>query len=973
MTTIEDTQPQPPVRGRPPGRSPGMMLPALITLSALLLVIVLAAVALLLPPFNLLEQIIGVQYAMLDAQTNATRTEDESLTFILSPQDTGTEFGVALGSIPGDSFLSGSATEEWAPQALADLPTNLTLRSPVYSIQTTGTPPERATATIVLPPNITDPDRLDFYHWNSADRTWRFLPSQPVDANTLVIEFTTVPQQFALFTTAAPSAPTVLIPVDVTSVLTAEVGNAATIVTPAGMQPTNTGDITGSLAAGVEYDAGYRVMPVIRNFTDPRALDVDTVTTIISNSTLRAEHVQKIATFSGAFNGIFIDYRDVPAEQRENFTQFIVELGEALDARDMRLGVVVPAAQNTSGSWQTGAYNWRIIGQSADYVQINVDRVDPTMFAPGADRLVEAMLRWSVGEVNRYKIIVGLSAQSQRQASGGFEPIGYSEALAPLGDVAISGGLAADGSIMPGAEFTVALDGLTARADEDEITQTAYIDYLDENENPITRVWLTTDEAMNFRLNRLNSFALGGVAFTDLTRGDLADNVLNAIANYKLTIPFQPTRTDLYLNWRIERDGAVVAEATSQLNESLVATVNAPEGNYNVSVGVVAESEAVRTGAQVVLAAPTATPTPLPSPTATPTGTPTPTPDPAAIAAAQEQATQGALSAAQPSSGFSAAVPAGGSIAGGFEYGGHVTNAGSGRAKQAMQSAGMTWMKVQIRYSPGAGTGDAANAINSARASGFKVLLGTVGSPTDLGRGGEGYMQGYAQWLAQVAALGPDAIEVWNEPNIDREWPRGQISGEMFAVMMREAYNAIKAANASVIVISGAPAPTGAEAAYPGQVVNDDNFLRQFVNAGGLQYTDCVGMHYNEGVVPPNVRSGDPRGDDYYTRYLTTMLDTYWSVTGGQRKICITELGYLTSAGYPPLPSYFSWAQGVTLDQHAAWLADAAAISSQTGRVRLMIVWNVDFTTYNSDPQGGYAMIRPDGSCPACQALAAAR
>ena len=38
-----------------------------------------------------------------------------------------------------------------------------------------------------------------------------------------------------------------------------------------------------------------------------------------------------------------------------------------------------------------------------------------------------------------------------------------------------------------------------------------------------------------------------------------------------------------------------------------------------------------------------------------------------------------------------------------------------------------------------------------------------------------------------------------------------------------------------------------------------------------------------------------------------------------------------------------------------------------------MIVWNVDFTTYGSDPQGGYAMVRPDGSCPACDTMAAAR
>jgi hypothetical protein len=972
-------QHQPPPTQNRRGGGPGLLLPAALTIFTLFIALMLVGVALLLPPFELLERLNETQYAMLDGQNNAARNPDGTLTFILEPDDTGEAFGVALASVEEESFLSGVASGDWVPAARAAVPPNLTLRSRVYTLNSTGTPPTSATVTVAIPANVDDLDRLDAYQWSAAEGAWQFVPAQLIDQQTLIMTFDDLPQQLALFTAASPSAPVVAVPVDVTTVMTADVANIASIVTPAGMQPNADGTIVGSLAAGIEYNSGYRVMPVIRNFSDPRALDIETVVTLIANSTLRSQHVQEIATFSGAFNGIFIDYRNIPADQRDNFSLFIEELSAALDARDMTLGVVAPAAQNTSGAWETGAYDWRRIGAVADYVQINVDRVDPTMFAPGVDRLVEAMLRWSVGEINRYKIIVGLSAQSQRQASGGFEPISYTEALEPLGDVSLSGELAADGSIVPGEPFTLSLDGLTARAGQDESTQSAYIDYLDDNGNAMTRIWLTTDEALTFRLSRLSGFAVGGAAFTDLTRGDLADNVLNAIGNYKLAIPFQPTTTDLYLQWRIQDDGGVIAEATSALDASLEATVDAPEGGYRVEVAVVSESERVQSDTTIALAAPTATPTPLPSPTPLPTATPTATPDPAAIAAAQAAATQQVVSAAIPSgggggSGFAAAAPAAGSInLSGFEYGGHVTNAGSPRAKQAMQSAGMTWMKVQIRYGPGSGTGDASNAINSARASGFKILLGTVGSPNDLGAGGNAYIQGYAQWLASVAALGPDAIEVWNEPNIDREWPRNQISGEAFAGMMREAYTAIKAANPSVIVISGAPAPTGAEAAYPGQVVNDDNFLRQFVGAGGLQYTDCVGMHYNEGVVPPDVRSGDPRGDNYYTRYLGGMLDTYWSVTGGQRKICITELGYLTSEGYPPLPSYFAWAQNVTLQQQASWLAGAAAISSQSGRVRIMIVWNIDFTTYNADPQGGYAIIRPDGSCPACNALASAR
>ncbi|NDJ62863.1 MAG: hypothetical protein GYB67_17210, partial [Chloroflexi bacterium] len=320
-----------------------------------------------------------------------------------------------------------------------------------------------------------------------------------------------------------------------------------------------------------------------------------------------------------------------------------------------------------------------------------------------------------------------------------------------------------------------------------------------------------------------------------------------------------------------------------------------------------------------------------------------------------------------------AVAPGAGSIQlGTFEYGGHVTSTTSENAAGAMRSAGMNWMKVQIRYGRGANPGIASAAIQGAHSRGFKVLLGVVGNPAELGAGGQGYMQEFASFLGGVAGLGPDAIEVWNEPNIDREWPQGQISGTMYAEMLRLAYQAIKGANSGVMVISGAPAPTGAENAFPGRVVNDDRWLRDLVAAGGLNAMDCLGVHYNEGIVGPNQRSGDPR-DNYYTRYFWGMVDTYWNIIGGARPLCFTELGYLTSEGYGSLPPFFAWASGVTLAQQAAWLAEATALSSQSGRVRLLIVWNVDFTLYGSDPQAGYAMIRPGGSCPACTALARAR
>ncbi len=309
------------------------------------------------------------------------------------------------------------------------------------------------------------------------------------------------------------------------------------------------------------------------------------------------------------------------------------------------------------------------------------------------------------------------------------------------------------------------------------------------------------------------------------------------------------------------------------------------------------------------------------------------------------------------------------STGGAFELGGHV--AGFGRVNE-MRTAGMTWAKKQIRWNLGEGTGAAQAAINEARGNGFRILLGIVGNKDQMGDF-ENYTNQFAAYLGQVAALGPDAIEVWNEPNIDREWPNGTVNGGRYTTMLSKAYNAIKAANANVLVISAAPAPTGY---FGGGCRNegcDDNiFIQQMAQSGAVNYMDCIGAHYNEGIISPDNRSGDPRGT-HYSRYFFGMLDLYYNTFGGARKVCWTELGYLSPEGYGTLPSSFAWAQGTTVGQHAEWLGRAVALSRSSGRVRLMIVWNVDFTgVFGADPQGGYAIVRPDGSCPACNSLGAA-
>ncbi len=301
-----------------------------------------------------------------------------------------------------------------------------------------------------------------------------------------------------------------------------------------------------------------------------------------------------------------------------------------------------------------------------------------------------------------------------------------------------------------------------------------------------------------------------------------------------------------------------------------------------------------------------------------------------------------------------------------FSYGAHVQ---SFSRPDLMHYAGMTWVKRQVRYSWGQDASAVAGIIDQAHAHGFRILLGVVGHPNDV-LGGDAYFQAYADFVGGAAALGADAIEVWNEPNLDREWPHGHINPATYTQLLARSYNSIKANNPSTIVISAAPSPTGAEGWFGLDAVwNDDHYLAGMVAAGAASYMDCVGAHYNEGIVSPYATSGDPRGDNYYTRYYWGMINRYRSIIA--KPICFTELGYLSPEGYGALPGNFAWASGTTATQQARWVADAVRISRNSGVVKLVIIWNMDFTgSYGNDPMGGYALIRPNGTCPACDTLA---
>ncbi len=320
------------------------------------------------------------------------------------------------------------------------------------------------------------------------------------------------------------------------------------------------------------------------------------------------------------------------------------------------------------------------------------------------------------------------------------------------------------------------------------------------------------------------------------------------------------------------------------------------------------------------------------------------------IKAGEEQSTEPSAPVAPVSSG-------------GFELGGHVRNM-SLPYSDKMHYAGMNWAKVQVHYAE-----DAAWMINAAHAAGFKLQVSALGGPGMVVE--DGFEQKFAGWVAGLAAAGADAIEIWNEPNIEREWQSGHISPEAYKNLLCASYNAIKGANAGTAVISAAPAPTGWFGGCGPNGCDDQPWMEGLYNAGAANCMDYIGAHHNAGATSPSARIGHPAnpGDPHHSWFFLPQTELYYNIFQGARQLFYTEMGYASQEGVPTFSDQFAWARGINNAQQAAWLAEAVQLGINTGMVRCIIVWNIDFVRYGYDPQDGFAIIRPNGSCPACESL----
>ena len=226
--------------------------------------------------------------------------------------------------------------------------------------------------------------------------------------------------------------------------------------------------------------------------------------------------------------------------------------------------------------------------------------------------------------------------------------------------------------------------------------------------------------------------------------------------------------------------------------------------------------------------------------------------------------------------------------------------------------------------------------------------------------------------------VGPsiDAVEIWNEPNLSREWQGQPLSGQSYMKYFVPAYNAAKQyalsmqtdpqapRNFPLYVISAGLAPTQGDGA-----ADDRIYLQQMYASGLNNYPDAyVGVHPYGWANPPDSSCCGERGwDDNRRFFFKDTLDDYRKImtTSGDdnQKMWITEFGYATWAGFPGAPPD-TWMGWVDECQQGNDIIRAFQIGQSLDYMGPMILWNLNFAVLsglveNRDERAAYSLITP--------------
>ncbi|RME74036.1 MAG: hypothetical protein D6784_10835 [Chloroflexi bacterium] len=294
------------------------------------------------------------------------------------------------------------------------------------------------------------------------------------------------------------------------------------------------------------------------------------------------------------------------------------------------------------------------------------------------------------------------------------------------------------------------------------------------------------------------------------------------------------------------------------------------------------------------------------------------------------------------------------------------------RDLQLVQDMGFRWVKQEIPWREVEGGGKGAwhwqavdRMVNQVEAHNLKMIarLGVqpawaapgipmpeIGPPDNL--------QDFYDYVYAVASRYKGRIEayqIWNEPNLAREWGNRPPNPAEYTELLRVGYQAVKAADPQAIVISAGMAPTTRNDAV---AMPDVYFIQGMYDAGASAWFDALGVHAAGFKAPPETdpaeiaRNPEFNNNDsgpeelrrvYGFRHVEDIRRLMVQNGDESKKIVILEFGW-TVDPRPDSPYYW---HAVTPEQQDKYLQRAFAYAQKHWQPWIGVM-NV---IYIADPQ----------------------
>jgi hypothetical protein len=217
------------------------------------------------------------------------------------------------------------------------------------------------------------------------------------------------------------------------------------------------------------------------------------------------------------------------------------------------------------------------------------------------------------------------------------------------------------------------------------------------------------------------------------------------------------------------------------------------------------------------------------------------------------------------------------------------------------------------------------------------------------------------------------AYQIWNEPNLAREWGGQAPNPDAYTRLLKVGYQAIKRADPSAIVISAGLAPTtrSDKVAMP-----DTEYLRRMYAAGAKPYFDALGAHGAGYKAPPEKAPGEVANDpDFYNkgdpncpgpacriycfRHVEDLHQIMVDNGDTKKQVVVLEFGWTID---PRPNSPYAW-HAVTEEQQADYFVRAYQYAKEhwrpwIGIMSLIYMPNIDWT--EQDEQYWWSIALPN-------------